>query len=44
MQHEVLTQIAAAEVCRQVMMLPTTMRTGGPLVSLTVPFGGWVRL
>ena len=43
MQHEVLTQ-RAAEPCRQVMMLPTAMRTGGPLVSLTVPFGGWVRL
>ena len=24
------------------MMLPTAMRTGGPLVSLTVLFGGWV--
>ena len=43
MQHEVLTQ-RAAEPCRQVMMLPTTKRTGGPLVSLTVPFGGQVRL
>ena len=42
MQHEVLTQ-RAAEPCQQVMMLPTT-RTGGPLVSLTVPFGGRVRL
>ena len=38
MQHEVLTQ-RAAEPCQQVMMLPTTKRTGGPLVSLTVPFG-----
>ena len=35
MQHEVLTQ-RAAEPCRQVMMLPTTMRPGCPLVSLTV--------
>ena len=42
MQHEVLTQ-RAAEPCRQVMMLPTTKRTGGPLVSLTVPCGGGVR-
>ena len=32
MQHEVLTQ-RAAEPCQQVMMLSTTMRTGGPLVS-----------
>ena len=31
MQHEVLTQ-RAAEPCQQVMMLPTTKRTGGPLV------------
>ena len=43
MQHEVLTQ-RAAEPCQQVMMLSPTMRTGGPLVSLTVPFGGQVRL
>ena len=28
MQHEVLTQRAAAEPCQQVMMLSTTMRTG----------------
>ena len=42
MQHEVLTQ-RSAEPCRQVMMLPTTKRTGDPLVSLAVPFGGWVR-
>ena len=33
MQHEVLTQ-RAAELCWQVMMLPKTKRTGGPLVSL----------
>eukprot|EP00731_Ephydatia_muelleri_P036652 Em0298g6a len=39
MQHEVLTQ-RAAKPCQQVMMLSTIMRTGGPLVSLTVPFGG----
>ena len=32
MQHEVLTQ-RAAEPCQQVMMLSTTMRIGGPLVS-----------
>ena len=31
MQHEVLTQ-RAAEPCRQVMMFPATLRTGGPLV------------
>ena len=43
MQHEVLTQ-RAAKPCQQVMMLSTIMRTGGPLVSLTVPFGGRVRL
>ena len=43
MHHEVLTQ-RAAEPCQQVMMLSTTMRTSGPLVSLTVPFGGQVRL
>ena len=42
MQHEVQTQ-RAAKPCQQVMMLPTTKRTGGPLVSLTVPFGGQVR-
>ena len=34
MQHEVLTQ-RAAEPCQQVMMLSTTMRTDGPLVSLS---------
>ena len=33
MQHEVLTQ-RAAEPRQQVMMLPTTMKTGGPLVYL----------
>ena len=43
MQHEVLTE-RAAKPCQQVMMLSITMRTGGPLVSLTVPFGGRVRL
>ena len=43
MQHEVLTQ-RAAEPCRQVMMLPTTKRTSGPLVSLTVSIGGRVGL
>ena len=31
MQHEVLTQ-RAAKPSRQVMMLPTAKRTGGPLV------------
>ena len=44
MQHEVLTQ-RAAEPCQQVMMLSTTMRTGGSSSFFdSIPFGGRVRL